>query len=182
MSDRWEAIVASRWAATFQFGQPSKYSSVMSMPATVDLDAHYKVKGYARSMLIGQLADAAGLATQTIRFYEREGLLPTPTRGPNGYRLYDDATLHRLTFIRTAQAAGLTLGEIRSIVDLRDDGDSPCAHVTSLLSSKLADVRVRRLELDALASELKLLLARSERLDPGDCGDADVCHILSATP
>ncbi len=133
-------------------------------------------------MLIGQLADATGLATQTIRFYEREGLLPRPAREANGYRRYDDAALHRLTFIRTAQAAGLTLGEIRSIVDLRDVGDSPCAHVTGLLSAKLADVRARRRELDALVSELELLLARGERLDPGDCGDADVCHILTATP
>lgn len=182
MSDRSAAIVASRSSATFQFGQPSKYSSVMSMAATVDLDPHYKVKGYAGSMLIGQLADTAGVATQTIRFYEREGLLPIPVRGPNGYRVYDEATLNRLTFIRTAQAAGLTLGEIRSIVDLREDGDSPCTHVTSLLSSKLADVRARRRELDALASELEHLLTRSKRLDPGDCSDAVVCHILAAAP
>ena len=130
-------------------------------------------------MLIGQLADATGLATQTIRFYEREGLLPTPTRGPNGYRLYDAGPLNRLTFIRTAQTAGLTLGEIRSIVDLRDDGDSPCAHVTTLLSAKLADVHTRRRELDALAAELEHLLTRSTRLNPGDCSDADVCHILT---
>lgn len=133
-------------------------------------------------MLIGQLADAAGLATQTIRFYEREGLLPTPVREPNGYRVYDDATLNRLTFIRTAQAAGLTLGEIRSIVDLRGEGEVPCTQVTSLLSAKLADVSARRRELDALASELEYLLTRSKRLDPGDCGDADVCHILTTSP
>lgn len=149
------------------------------MAATVNLNPHYNVKGYAGNMLIGQLADATGLATQTIRFYEREGLLPTPTRGTNGYRTYDDATMNRLTFIRTAQAAGLTLGEIRSIVDLRDDGDSPCAHVTTLLSAKLADVHTRRRELDALAAELEHLLTRSTRLDPGDCSDADICHILT---
>lgn len=133
-------------------------------------------------MRIGQLADAAGLATQTIRFYEREGLLPTPVRGPNGYRVYDDATLNRLTFIRTAQASGLTLSEIRSIVDLRDEGDVPCTHVTGLLSAKLAEVHARRRELDALATELEHLLTRSKRLDPGECGEAEVCHILTASP
>lgn len=131
-------------------------------------------------MLIGQLADVAGLATQTIRFYEREGLLPAPVREANGYRVYDETTLNRLTFIRTAQAAGLTLGEIRSIVDLRDEGDVPCTHVTSLLSAKLAAVRARRRELDALAAELQHLLTRSKRLDPGDCSDAEVCYILTA--
>ncbi|WP_153505721.1 heavy metal-responsive transcriptional regulator [Cumulibacter manganitolerans] len=130
-------------------------------------------------MLIGQLADAAELAAQTIRFYEREGLLPVPARGANGYRHYGDAALNRLTFIRAAQAAGLTLGEIRSIVELREEGDVPCTHVTSLLSAKLADVRVRRRELDTLASELERLLNRSTRLNPGDCSDSDVCHILT---
>lgn len=132
-------------------------------------------------MLIGQLADAAGLATQTIRFYEREGLLPTPLREANGYRVYDDATLNRLQFIRAAREAGLTLGEIRSIVYLRDDGEVPCTHVTTLLSDKLDDVRLRRRDLDALAAELKRLLARSQRLDPGDCTAADICHILTAS-
>lgn len=147
----------------------------------LDLDLHYKVKGYAGDMLIGQLADVADVATQTIRFYERQGLLPPPSREANGYRVYDDTTLNRLTFIRTAQAAGLTLGEIRSVVDLRDNGDSPCAHVTTLLAAKLVDVRARQRELDALAAEVEELLARGERLDPADCGDADVCHILTAS-
>lgn len=154
----------------------------MSMAVNLDLDPHYKVKGYAGSMQIGHLADAARLATQTIRFYEREGLLPTPAREANGYRVYDDTPLNGLRFIRTAQAAGLTLGEIRSIVDLRDHGDVPCAHVTTLLSGKLDDVRARRSELDALASELEHLLTRGKRLDPGDCSDADVCRVLTACP
>lgn len=103
------------------------------------------------------------------------------TARANGYRVYDDTTLSRLNFIRTAQAAGLTLGEIRGIVDLRDEGDVPCTHVTTLLSAKLDEVRERRRELDAMASELEHLLARSQRLDPGDCTDADICHILTAS-
>ncbi len=68
----------------------------MSMAVNLDLDPHYKVKGYAGSMQIGHLADAARLATQTIRFYEREGLLPTPAREANGYRVYDDTPLNGL--------------------------------------------------------------------------------------
>jgi MerR family mercuric resistance operon transcriptional regulator len=152
------------------------------MAPTVNLDPHYKVKGYAGSMLIGELADVIGLAAQTIRFYERSGLLPSPSREANGYRVYDETALNRLSFIRAAQAAGLTLGEIRGIVDLRDDGDVPCAHVTTLLSAKLDDVRAKRRELDELASELEHLLSRSERLDPGDCGDAEICHILTESP
>ncbi len=131
-------------------------------------------------MLIGELADTVGLPSQTIRFYERRGLLPEPERGANGYRIYDESTLTRLNFVRTAQAAGLTLAEIGSIIDLRADGNVPCTHVASLIDSKLADVRARISDLTILEAELKDLIERGLRLDPADCTDADICHILSA--
>lgn len=133
-------------------------------------------------MLIGELAAAAGLPSQTIRFYERKGLLPEPERGANGYRTYDPSMLTRLNFIQTAQAAGLTLAEIASIIDLRDDGTVPCAHVASLIDRKLANVRARIKDLAVLGTELESLIDRSHRLSPADCTDADICHILSATP
>ncbi len=133
-------------------------------------------------MLIGELADAAGLPSQTIRFYERKGLLPAPERGANGYRTYDTSTLTRLHFVQTAQAAGLTLAEIGSIIDLREDGNVPCAHVASLIDTKLANVRGRIRDLAVLETELENLIDRSLRLDPADCTDADICHILSASP
>ena len=131
-------------------------------------------------MLIGELADAAGLPSQTIRFYERKGLLPAPERGANGYRAYDASTLTRLHFVQTAQAAGLTLAEIGSIIGLRDDGNVPCAHVATLIHNKLDDVRGRIRDLAALEAELDVLIERSHCLDPADCTDADICHILSA--
>lgn len=130
-------------------------------------------------MLIGQLADALEIPTRTIRFYERKGLLPEPQRAENGYRVYDDATLARLRFIRTAQAAGLTLAEIASVIHVRDDGTAPCSHVDSLLETKLAEVRDRRRQLAALESELAQLLDRSRQLDPADCTAGEICHIFS---
>ena len=130
-------------------------------------------------MLIGQLADALEIPTRTIRFYERKGLLPEPQRADNGYRVYDDATLARLRFIRTAQAAGLTLAEIASIIHVRDDGTAPCSHVDSLLETKLAEVRDRRRQLAALEAELAQLLDRSRQLDPADCTAGEICHIFS---
>ncbi len=133
-------------------------------------------------MLIGEVADAVRLSTQTIRFYERSGLLPEPSRAANGYRNYNESTITRVQFIRAAQAAGLTLDEIRSIVDLRDDGHAPCAHVTTLVRGRLADVHRRVNELAALAAELEKLIDRSQRLDPADCRDADICHILVPRP
>jgi len=69
--------------------------------------------------------------------------------------------------------------EIGSIVDLRDIGNVPCAHVVTLIRSKLADVRARIRDLAALEAELEFI-ARSHLLDPADCTDADICHILSA--
>lgn len=131
-------------------------------------------------MRIGEVADAAGVSAQTLRFYERRGLLPPPQRGSNGYRDYDASTLRRLEFIRNGQAAGLTLVEIGSIVDLRRDGAVPCAHVHALLTTRLDDVQERRRELAALAAELEELITRSDRLDPADCSDAEICHLIAS--
>ncbi|WP_447925998.1 heavy metal-responsive transcriptional regulator [Georgenia muralis] len=133
-------------------------------------------------MLIGELAEAVGVTSQTVRFYERKGLLPDAERGANGYRVYDDSTLTRLRFINVAQAAGLTLSEIRSIIDLRDDGTVPCAHVATLIDTKLADVRTRIRHLAALQAELEAIREHSHLLDPADCTDNDICHILSSAP
>ena len=130
-------------------------------------------------MLIGQLADTLGVPPETVRFYERRGLLPKPERASNGYRLYGEAAVHRLRFIRTAQAAGLTLAEIGIIIDIRDDGKAPCSHVGGLLETKLAEVRERQRHLAALEDELDQLVRRGRSLDPADCGDDDICHMLT---
>lgn len=131
-------------------------------------------------MRIGEAAEAAGVPTPTIRFYERRGLLPSPPRGSNGYRDYDASVLARLAFIRSGRAAGLTLVEVASIMDLRRDGADPCAHVHSLLTTKLDEVRVRHRELGVLEAELQGLIARSNQLDPADCSDAEICHIITS--
>ncbi|MGB3829653.1 MAG: heavy metal-responsive transcriptional regulator [Ornithinimicrobium sp.] len=130
-------------------------------------------------MRIGEVADAAGVPAQTIRYYERRGLLPAPARGHNGYRRYDASTLTQLHFIRGAQASGLTLVEIASILKLRRDGATPCAHVQSLLVAKQDDVRARQAKLAILHEELENLISRADRLDPADCDDARICQIIT---
>jgi DNA-binding transcriptional MerR regulator len=132
-------------------------------------------------MLIGQVADELDVPTRTIRFYERRGLLPEPERATNGYRIYDDTTIARLRFIRNAQAAGLTLAEIASIIHVRNDGTAPCSHVDTLLETKLGEIRERRRQLTALEAELTQLLERSSRLDPADCTAGEICHIFTPT-
>jgi DNA-binding transcriptional MerR regulator len=130
-------------------------------------------------MRIGEVATTAGLPAQTIRFYERRGLLPQPQRDSNGYRAYDESVLSRLGFIRSGQGAGLTLLEIATVLELRGDGATPCAHVGELLNNKLRDVRTRQRELAALETELEALIARSEQLDPATCTDAEICQIIA---
>lgn len=129
-------------------------------------------------MLIGELAAAAGVPSQTVRFYEGEGLVPPPERAANGYRMYDDQTLARLRFIRAAQACGLTLAEVRGVLDVRDGGEAPCNHVATLVEDKLTDVRQRIADLRSLEAELRELRTRSRSLDPADCTDAEICHLL----
>jgi MerR family copper efflux transcriptional regulator len=73
-------------------------------------------------MRIGEVADAAGLSTKALRYYEQAGLIDEPARTPSGYRDYDAGVLDRLRFIRSAQAAGLTLGEIKGVIAFRERG------------------------------------------------------------
>lgn len=130
-------------------------------------------------MLIGEVSVATGVDSQTIRFYERQDLLPEPYRAPNGYRTYDSTAVDRLRFIRAAQTAGLALADIRQILGLRDAGQAPCAHVSVVLRQKLVDVQARQQELRDLASELERLIETSRTLDPTDCGPTDICHIIT---
>jgi MerR family copper efflux transcriptional regulator len=129
-------------------------------------------------MRIGELADRAGVPVKTIRYYEDIGVLAPPARSSSGYRDFDDDVLDRLAFIRSAQAVGLSLGEIRGIVALRDDGETPCAHVLELLRARSTEIDRRISELRALQRELKRLVARAQGLDPADCDLHRICHLL----
>lgn len=129
-------------------------------------------------MLIGELATATGVPTKTIRYYETVGVLDPPHRTASGYRNYDATAADRLAFIRAAQASGLTLGEIRSIVALRDRGVTPCGHVLELLTARAAELDRRIAELRRLRGELHRLVERGQHLDPADCDPRRVCHLL----
>ncbi len=129
-------------------------------------------------MRIGDLAAATGVSTKTLRFYEREGLLPAPSRQSNGYRVYDDGVASRVGFIRAAQTAGLTLSDIAGVLALREDGQAPCSHVHSLLTGKLGEVRARQQELARLERALVGMLTTSSALDPATCSERSICHVI----
>ncbi len=128
-------------------------------------------------MRIGEIASQAGVPAKTIRFWEDQHLLPQPARTPAGYRDYDPAILDRLAFIRYAQAAGLTLGHIRQVLDIRDGGRPPCVHVTGLIARRLAEVEARLGQLARTRDQLAALAARAAAQDPADC--RGYCSIIA---
>ena len=130
-------------------------------------------------MRISQLAGRAGVTAKTLRYYERIGLLPAPKRSASGYRDYRPDVLNRLGFIRAGQAIGLSLGEIRQVVALRDRGETPCHHVYRLLVRRTAELNDRINDLQSLRRELQSLTKRARRLDPADCNPAGICHLIT---
>src|SRR5712692_752938 len=122
-----------------------------------------------RAMRIGEVAGRAGVPAKTIRFWEDQRLLPPPARTPAGYRDYGPAILERLAFIRQAQAAGLTLGAIGQVLDIRDGGQPACVHVTGLIARRLGEVEARLAELARTRDQLAARAERAAAQDPADC-------------
>ena len=113
----------------------------------------------ASAYTIGQLAKATDTKTVTIRYYEKEGLLPTSMRSASGYRLYGPAERDRLLFVRRARTLGFSLEEVRELLGLADRQQAPCDAVDSLVAEHLRQVRQRLADLQALEGELQRLLA-----------------------
>jgi DNA-binding transcriptional MerR regulator len=110
---------------------------------------------YLRS---GKLARLAGVSTDTLRHYERKGLLVRPRRSANGYREYPAGALDRVRLVRNALGIGFTLNELARILRVRDRGGAPCLQVRALAATKLTDVEIQLGELIALRNELRRLL------------------------
>ncbi len=113
-------------------------------------------------MRIGELAKSAGVTPDTIRYYEREGLLPLADRTPSGYRDYGPEVVDDLRFIKKAQALGLRLSDVHEVLEISAGGKPPCEHVRATVSARLTEVEQRLRELRALRSTLRETL---ERLD-----------------
>jgi len=100
-----------------------------------------------KPLLIGRLAKLSGVKPDTIRFYERSGLLPKPQRLASGYRIYDNAALKQVRFIRKAQSLGFSLDEIRRIMNLRGQGKETCRCVISMAEATLGETETKLKEL-----------------------------------
>lgn len=108
-------------------------------------------------MRIGELAKRAGCDVETIRYYEREGLLAKPHREPNGYRHYDDKHLQQLSFIRHCRSLDIALSDIRRLLAFNADPDLACGEINDLIDRQIARVHERVEALRTLESQLMAL-------------------------
>lgn len=129
-------------------------------------------------MRIGEVAEQAGVTTKTLRYYERIGLLPWADRTASGYHSYDTDIVDRVRFIRDAQATGLSLTEIQSILELKAHGHRSCEHTRSLLRRHLDDIDAQIERLQTARRELAHLVERAETTDPTDCVDEHRCQVI----
>ena len=123
---------------------------------------------------VSEVAALAGVSADTVRYYERVGLVPAPPRAPNGYRIYDGGVVERLEFIRRAQRFGLRLSGIAELLDIRDQGLCPCGHSRQLVEKRLAEVEAEQQTLSDLAADIRTMLA--------DTTDTSACDDGAAVP
>jgi len=126
-------------------------------------------------MKIGELARRAGVNVQTVRYYERRGLLPAPPRRGSGYREYDEGALERLRFIRRAQELGFRLSEVEELLTLRADPRTTAAQVKARAEAKIADITARIADLEEIRHALQHLVGQCE----GGRGPTGECPLLA---
>ncbi len=119
-------------------------------------------------MKIGQVAKRSNVGIETIRYYEREGLLAKPQRRPSGYRQYDMSVVSRLQFIRRAKELGFTLGEIKELLGLWFDTTTRCVHVRQRARDKIADIEEKIRSLHKMKRSLKKVIQQCESRDSVD--------------
>ncbi|TXT31904.1 MAG: MerR family transcriptional regulator [Rhodocyclaceae bacterium] len=139
-------------------------------------------------MRIGELGQATGVDVETIRYYERTGLLPVPARNPNGYRAYAPLHVERLAFIRHCRALDISLADIQRLLTFVAHPESDCRDIDQLIDAQLARVQARLQSMQALERQLTALRGRCGNSHlAGDCGilhelvtaaqhEACVCH------
>ncbi|WP_018988610.1 Cd(II)/Pb(II)-responsive transcriptional regulator [Aromatoleum toluclasticum] len=129
-------------------------------------------------MRIGELGQATGVDIETIRYYEKAGLLPEPARRNNGYRAYGASHLERLAFIRHCRALDISLADVKRLLEFVAHPEVDCGDIDCLIDAQLARVRARLESMRALERQLSALRSRcGARHSAGDCG---ILHELVA--
>jgi DNA-binding transcriptional MerR regulator len=139
-----------------------------------------------KNLRSGELASQCGVSRDTLRFYERKGVLPKPVRAGNGYRVYGPEAVARVRMIRSALAVGFTVDDLAPMLKARDRGEAPCHRVRELAGVKLELLEQRRRELTRTCSELRRLLrqwdTRLERTPLGSRAELLVSLAEGETP
>ena len=127
---------------------------------------------------VSHIAKRSGVSPDAVRYYEREGLQPPARRSPSGYRQFEGSTVERIRFIKGAQQLGLTLVEIRELLDIQDRGACPCGHTRTLIERHLAAIDAEMHRLTELREELSAMAA----LDCAATTDSDLwaCEVQFA--
>lgn len=121
-------------------------------------------------MTIGEVARSVGIGVETIRFYERKGLIHEPPRRTSGYRQYEAGAVRRLRFIRRAKELGFTLAEIKGLLDLRAGPETHCEDIRLELEAKVVDIEKRIADLHHMKRALRDFSRTCESSDPlGEC-------------
>lgn len=120
-------------------------------------------------MRIGELAKATGTKAETIRYYEREGILPAADRTDSNYRDYTDAHLAALTFVRRARKLGFSMSQVRELLALSDHDEKPCEDVDELVHQQLREVERKIADLNLLRTELSQMARSCPSEVIGDC-------------
>ena len=129
---------------------------------------------------IGKLAKDTAVNIETIRFYERKGLLPKPNRSPSGYRQYSDEDLKRMHFILLAKKHGFSLEDIKELLELRVDPSSSCLEVRTKAEEKITVIEKKITELSRMKQALEILAASCHGVGPsGECPILDAFEIKS---
>ncbi|MBY0295439.1 MAG: helix-turn-helix domain-containing protein [Methylobacterium sp.] len=123
----------------------------------------------APRLAIGALSQRTGVNIETVRYYERIGLLPPPARSEGGHRLYGGGHLMRLNFVRRARDLGFTLDEIRALLELAEKRDRPCAEAREVATGHLSDVRAKIADLRTMEHVLADMVSRCNEDTTPDC-------------
>lgn len=121
-------------------------------------------------MRIGHLAKATGTSVETIRYYEREGILPAADRTASNYRHYTQDDLELLTFVRRARTLGFNMADVRELLALSDRADKPCENVDRLAQKQLREVERKIADLTQLRNELGQMVGSCESKRIDECG------------
>ena len=133
-------------------------------------NTHKQMQRFTR----GVIAKRTGVNIETVRYYERIGLLPAPPRSKGGHRMYNEDLLRRLHFIRRSRELGFTLDEVRGLLRLVDGGDYTCGEVETLTTAHLGEVRRKLADLKRLEKVLREMISRCEG------GEVPECPVIEA--